>query len=120
MSQAAQLRDKLRNLRRRSNANRIRDAQPIDYSQLADDQVDAQQIGFVAAKRVLGAEAQDDVRRLLTDEAQRLARHVDDLVNGLAMAVLAQRWRRADHHVQAADASIQGTERIVFVAADVR
>ena len=104
---------------RRGDADRVGDAQPVDHAQLVDRQVDPQQLGLLAAEGVLGAEAQLDVRRLRADPRQHLGRQVDDLVDALAVAELAQLRRGADHHVDAVHARVERDRRVFPVAADV-
>jgi len=118
--QAHELADHRVDLLGQRHADRIGHAQPVHQPQVGHGQVHAQQVGLAAAEGVFRAEAQDNVRRLLAHEGDHVRGQVDDLADVLAVAVLHERGRRADHDVQPVHARVERAAGVVLVAADVR
>ena len=70
LDQSTQTADELMHALRRRHAHRVGNAKAID-ADLVDGEINAIEIGFFAAKRVLGTEAQFEVRRLRTQPTAR-------------------------------------------------
>ncbi len=113
---AAQFTDQFVHLPGRGHADRVSDTDPI-HADGVHGLVDAKQILRVAPKRVFGAETH--FHSLIAHVGHDLQGYVDDLLDILPVAKLAQHRRGADHYIYAIHAGVEGSRCVVHPAADV-
>jgi hypothetical protein len=92
VGQPAQRADQPPDLRGRGDADRVGDAEPVDDAEPVHGEVDAQQLRFIAAERVLGAEAQLDIGRLRANPRQHSA--AVSMISSMLLPWL--NWRRRE------------------------
>ncbi len=108
--------DQSEGLARRGDADSVRDAHPIDAERI-DGCVDAQEIGLVASKGILTAEA--DLNSLAPNVRNNLSGRLDDVLEVFAVTELAENGRGAEENVDAGDTGIHRDFRVLHGAAGV-
>src|SRR5437867_6816358 len=103
-------------LPRGRDADRVRDADAV-HAHPVHCRIDLEEIAFGGAKAVLAREA--DLLAVIADERDHLAGVLDDLVDALPVAELAQDRGCPKKDVDAIDAGLHGNARVVHVAAHV-
>src|SRR2546430_6877075 len=113
----AQLHSQRVALPRRRDSDGVGDADAV-HAHPIDGCIDLQEITLSRAEAVLAREA--DLLAVVADEGDHLASVLDDLVDALPVAELAEERRRPEEDVDAVDAGLDRAARVVHMTAHVR